>query len=1542
MELADFLKGKDLRMEDFQLETPDVLAGPKAASSIAANSAMTADGDPVDAYDSLRQSLLSQEDRQTFLLEQERKRQMLLQDGSEEFLNILRDETLNLEQHTAAALGLKELATSPVNERQVLSETYLAADSEDNDGDRVETSRLKMADAIAGVNKRKAKMQSMINEVMLESNPSLASKAVDLAELMAPFAEWGNTEAIWKEVLDKGEFDTRLLGNLKDDLTKAREAIPIDQREEWAARVVEIIKEHEDVLFPDGNDLTKAEFLQNILISDDYSDTEKFFDNFTSVLDVVGLGGMLRAAVKFGKGAKATKTLKASKELSEATAKVVKGDPAPVSVVENLKDVNPAKTRAMVQAVEADETGQAAEALAGVSRDDALASVHLPEVDVSGAVKHKTQLDISPSGNKVIELSRTKGSIELTDNEINKITQAVKTDLENVQGLNLRKESLSIKTSDKGGLSIKAIYTPWDAGFKTYNEAIENAEFGFRHLGLTKDDFVIMQRNGDEWVPTSQKDMLARDTLVNEFRRRKKKMPDELKEPIDYAISIDFNMAFDPGKLDAFDILSVKRNWLDRLDLGFGKSRAGSLTQHLLDSASVLHPQIVNAASVAVDRSAGLRKAMVDEFDNFAKKYAKLPTDRRGAMTDYINEANYNGLKLDRKDLIRRGFDEDEIQLLKEWRQANDMMFTMMNEDVVRNMKARGYRVYVDNSSNTELFVRPLKRENVSPRYQLLDSVTGDVKTLSKDELDDLYEKGGNISVLDEPQLIGDETVEYIINRESPKSGYSRVFRDDDKVLNYRDGYYPVMYDAEFFITKTITRSDGSTYEKAIATAKTENEAKNLVANLLSDKPDQTISYRRDRRAKPGDIADHAVSASINAGLSAQRYRGQKLFDADSLTKPGYANLVDPLEAVAQQVRSLSSRVSMRDYLNTTKERWISNYSKYLDTSDLTTKGRVGFPQSRDQIKGVAGADPKMVADAKTLFSYINTLENGYINSIDETYSALLMSMSDQVAKVNKGKLDVAERFLNTSATGNPTRGAKSAAFKLYLALNPLRQLVIQAHQNVQLLALEPSYVLSGGLAKDYYNLKRIQYGVNVTKEDEALLAAWNRSGLSEAVDTNNLIRDDMLRLADTTTWQKTKSTLNAPVKVSQKVGFDVAEQSVLMMSWLTHRHRAIQAGKELNPRTYDEIAGQARAFTFNMNAAGDMPYNQNFMNVALQFLQVPHKALLQPLTNRSLSRSERARLLAFNTAMYGVPAGSLSTLYTLMEPGVARDTIEHGMEDVLLNALINSVTDGQTNLDFGDLAPVEMGGMLDMFVTMATDPLGGVISESPSGALLFGSNPRVTDVFKTTLRWFHIVDDYEDPALNTDFKDVTLAFANLSSGWSNAFKGAYALQSGKKMSSTGKTVVESATTAEAIATIFGFRTKEEESRRVLQERMYGGSKYSEADMQADIGKWYSELKRQLARRGMSIQEREWHQRTLNEAWRVWGTNEVAARKHIWSLIQKDLKNGDDQILKDLMNQMDDLHSMSDLRRNIELYPDESVRRELRKTLRKFEEAMKQ
>lgn len=141
------------------------------------------------------------------------------------------------------------------------------------------------------------------------------------------------------------------------------------------------------------------------------------------------------------------------------------------------------------------------------------------------------------------------------------------------------------------------------------------------------------------------------------------------------------------------------------------------------DPASMLHPRITGAATVATDQTANFEKMMLDIASNFSDKFVKLEKKDQNLVNTYIREANYQGIPFDVSNIRSRGISQAGADTLKSWRDFWDAHFYLENYDVIRSLSSNGYMKF--DNVNTTLFAKPVsKNSNIVAIYDpAVDSV---------------------------------------------------------------------------------------------------------------------------------------------------------------------------------------------------------------------------------------------------------------------------------------------------------------------------------------------------------------------------------------------------------------------------------------------------------------------------------------------------------------------------------------------------------------------------------------------------------------------------------------------------------------------------------------------------------------------------------------------------------------------------------------------------------------------------------------------------
>jgi phosphopantetheine adenylyltransferase len=1447
----------------------------------------------------------------------------------------------------------KEKAIAAIKQSQFLKDQgntlFTTSMMKASEGETVEAedARLSSVDAIREIYESRTKMQGLVNAHAASLGEAGVGTFAEMLELyVMPF---GNT-------VDAGKLRNRALkdelgvwdkiksfllpGSATADLRERLESIPPNQRVEFTKKLLDTISQNKGIVFSNDNQFAQYDKALSIFEEGGYGSFQEFLDNVSPLLDAVGIGQVVRGISKVGKVTKATKAAEVVPDftpkkttLAEAISSINATDFAPSSKKMTIDDLavnkpdnvasllggsgkkaegpkrqvpallkpqtraerlaqirqelsdeldrihlnsvvrqeNPASPAAIIQqanpeqarnvhaTVVKSEGDAVAEGLYGTSRQQAIVNDVFPQVHTqSGSVLTKApdierplRVELQPPAELIDTLNNT-GASYYTKKEKAAARANVVNDFANAEGLTMN-EAMSSFNLDGGRIQISAVYGTPEGSFSDPISAFRQAKVALRQYGVTDSEITLLRKNGVDHTPI--------------------KLTDEVPEgPGNYLVRVDTYHEIDPTDVGRFDEFDVRLNLFDRIPQLVTKT-GGSVTRHLFDAASTLHPIYTGAASVVSDATSRFDKVMLSIADEYASKVTGFSAARKAKIDEYIKEANFKELAFDTTDLVARGFTAPEIDALRSWRKFWDAHYYLENYDVVRTLNADGYQLF--RNQTTELYAKPIaKNQNLPSVY---DPATDTVIVHSKADGDALYNTGGTYAKLRRPVDFNGVTSEYMIVRNTPTE-YLRKFRDSDRVLNYRNGYYQLQYTAPKFVDEVLP--GGRT--RTVAVAGDTAEA-NIFADRMRISTGGEYKVRGDERAlRRGD--DSWWDLNSANGRIAQRHRGKLLEDASGLNHLGDGSyIINPVDSAVRAAKSIAGRTVSRPMLEAAKARFLNQYGRLAPSNGM---GGVRWPATVKEIGARGEYTTKELADARTTYEYINYLENGYINGVDDVFKAGLNAIADMLGK--KG-LSTTERAVTQAGDAAPLSLAKNAVFHAYIGTNFLRQLIIQPHQVVRTFSYNPIGWANGMVEK--YAAEYIGNKMLISGETD-FVKFVNNSGMMDAVDKNNLVRGTLVDAADST--NKVIRAGARAINLPRKIGFDIGEQANLLGHAAAVYERYKRLGYNLADKAVrDEAYSEIRAISYEMNFAGDMPYNQTSAAMVLQFMQVPHKAFLQ-MTNRKLDKATRARLLTGDLLLWGPPTllvGDVLGVDILPDNPALRETFTWGLESYAINAALSKLMEDKTDIDFSSLAPYDMTGWGKFFTAMYSGGLHDLLINSPAGQLFFKDGSRFQTAMASMGRFFGVVeDDQEDPET---FVSMMNEVAKISSGYSNAVKAKILLDAQKRLDQYGNQIDKSVNHAEAWAQLFGFGTAD---TRDLYRMTMALSKDNKSHRD-DVLKVYEDVKRYYAEKlGVENTDPKYITKVTGRIMKVF-ENDPAAKAIIAQKLSEDLAGKDSGLL---------------------------------------------
>jgi len=1383
----------------------------------------------------------------------------------------------------------------------VMAMETMASQDSGNEDPVSEGQRLSLAEVSSGIEKRLQHKQKLMNSHFLSTDDATAEKVFDFLEMLVPLTDNVMTAQMVAEFRALGAPGiakaATLIGSAKADLRDVYLGLSSEDQMRMETALAGILSDSSGIIFTNDNEMLKKDMFMQVTDGTYYEDWEIGLDNVIGVLDLVGLGFLLKPA-------------KGSKALSKLKARAMRSTVQPTSPAEVAKNVNPSEARKLQQMAEEDVLGEIAKVTHGASREDVIAGSRAPQVRMEdGSLESKpAQLDDE------IANFLESGNLEFSPEEIASAQRKAEAKLQNVAGLTNRTNMATYKPavhSDTGSTYYQNVYGPGDSSYTSPQEGIDSVMFHLRDYGIEESDLTVLRFNGDEYVPTTVAEAKAKDELKREAVAKGVELTEEFsKENLldNYLIQVNFEHKFDRYDVD-IEKTDVKRNFLDHIPFfNRGKKGSSSVMRSFLDIHSMVDSRITLGANVAVEKSSAIEAAIVKNAEQFVKPFQKLPADRQELVMDIIKKQNSEN-RLIRPSTLKT----NEVEILDAWKQTWDQLWHLENRDLVKSLKAQGYQKFVDEAEGgSDMFARPVGRNAAgkSTVGKVYDPDLGIVRHIKPSELTELYKSEGTLAELKDLGRFNGEEFGYVLVRNQQNKSHLRAISDTERVLSYREGYYAVRYKDPHIVVKEVTDADGNVSSTAIKTAGSVPDAKQLVNELTRANREQGVVYRfRDNRDRSvGQMETDNWQIHMTNGRTAQKFRGERLGTDVEAEKGGsvIGNVEGPAEALLNSVRSISRRTSMRDYIENYKVRFMSEFDEILPVDPNTQQKR--FPKDADDLSKSISSSSKVLADARTHLEYINYLEHGYRSTLDDSWKAMLGGIADGLGHAGLGKMEKGVRTV-LEEVPDASGWFRGRAFEAYLALNPLRQFVVQGHQATLLAANFPGYVLKQGLAKDVIAIhaamilgekvkdaKALQKLVGKNGDEILSLAEeYRKTGFDGTIDRNNLVEKGLDNIIDTGNFKTVKEAHQAVVGGLRKVGFDAGERINIMSSWLAHRNKVVteQGADALKgQRTRDEIVAKARNYTFNMNAAGEMPYNKNSLSLLFQFMQVPHKAMTQ-MVNRALTREERARIAAYNIIMMPMPVGlgySIIADWEIEDEDV-RDVIANGVEGYLFNKLAQAAYGDDTSVDFSSLAAVDPNAIPDLIDGILSNDMGEILSNAPSMSLWLGHNPRATNIIKETYKF---VSEPSDISVEKSLQMMN-TFASFSSGYMNLSKSYRELmvqEYDRRYNSSGGITDEAITTPEKFAALLGFGSVQEAYNRETKSRVYLASK----EAREDIKQLYSMQKQVAAKKGVFVDDPRWGQEMLRSFFAA-GDFSLAAKDEYLRLMRRDARNQGDGVM---------------------------------------------
>lgn len=888
------------------------------------------------------------------------------------------------------------------------------------------------------------------------------------------------------------------------------------------------------------------------------------------------------------------------------------------------------------------------------SRDEAIHSdLHPGPPSQDGSVPVMTT-DVSAIVDEVEEIQSLSGRTEIlpAERELAKTKLMEKLKAESTDQVSYRPTMSTYGEVREGGrFTAESIYgaTP-NTGYTTVEEAAEQVLFATQKFGTEEEDLIFMIRDvSGRYVEKTLEEVRAsgsNDILV--------------KVKTDQLISYK-----DVGSLAVEDGKLVTATVLDRLI----PAARGKLSGFAKVMESTFEDFLQIAIHSQVERTTGILDVFKDRISDFTSKLLDLSDGQAARVEQYLVKANREKLAFSRESLRRQGWTTAELDAVQSFRTTQDAFWWLENADHAKLMKEEGFGK-LTLGEGSEFFGKEVHKGSAGVEGHFYNPETQEIKPLTH-----LNQTDGKVlyRLIHE---VSDEggRFEYVLA--SPKTW--RATKETDKVLNYIPGYFHVRYTDPIFIKKVYP--DGK--EVAIATAGDTASARREVARRTASNQEPDVTFRADLDSKDKNNLQQQLAGS--SGRYKQSLRKEQLKTERTVTdEVQRAPLQDPLSSMIQSADSLSQRVGMGELLRTLEARFVSNFD------DLFPKKGV-YPSSVDEIASLEIGQKGRVADAKVMFNWLEAQKRPDVAIADPFLQEALTSFAEALGELSfkaSGKtsmlLEAAEHDVRTLAKTEPVAFTKSAVFKVFVALNPQRQISLAVTDTFKSLAISPTYVASGGSVADSIAIKAVQNGLTgsakvilsgrkrTLEEVTQLAREFENSHLSSGIAHQRDIqagsptstRSISMREAAEPKGVAPKiskamgvppsslggkvaetATVRGVVTLSEKAGFQAGEKLQNIASWLAFRQAKVdEVGRfKLTLEELDEVTAKARHYNFGQTRAAAPSYN-NMLPLVSQFMSVIQKGISMTLPqamggSKLLTGMQKLKLHGVLLAAYGTP----------------------------------------------------------------------------------------------------------------------------------------------------------------------------------------------------------------------------------------------------------------------------------------------------------------
>jgi len=1274
--------------------------------------------------------------------------------------------------------------------------------------------------------------------------------AGDFLEIMLPFAEAKTIVGVAEELgMETSLKDYMLYGTKTAQIQNKMRSLSPERQREFAYKIKNYLDNHSG--FFGGND-AMAYFYADALIENPNPDTAmELLDNVIGMIDVAGIAKIGMKAVKYyGKSVK---------NLNEPPA----GSPFKIIGIANPAAQEHIAIRGLLN--ERDE----ALAAYGVTRAQ-LTSQMLPKVTVgldTARIVESLPAKVAEGVNHVRHQMKLHAAQGRTPKRLILDAEAeVKAAAEGKMALILNDLGKTLPVTDELYTKANIASSPIevvDDGFKINTIMQPESGKGWTSRGAMVNDVMAKLRGSD----VEGLDFWFKPADSTKWEKVDGKLPKIAEQRAgEWAYSLNIKVDDDPI-------------WKAALGPDYVRAYTGRVSKYIFGPHGMFDKNIMNPATVARDRQASMETRMQKIVADSAKRIEDKKAFHQ--VMDALQEGDRVEKVFTPAELREQfgiAIDSGAMQAYYEFRAVQDELWALANEDTRRLMLKEGWQSLYDKAGN--IIDKPMKPLDLEIAAKVVEkpivvyNVTrNSLQQISGfDELEKLYGKGAILGRRHEayrPIKEVDDVYEYVLVQPNQKT---RIGNLTHTPLKYRHGHISRIYkDNEFFVqlkgsrtAKVNGRESTRGHVETVAVTGSRKEAEAFIAKHTEYDGELSILDRKDA-IKHMSKEELDYERLTGGYMSAQKRRGDRLLNHEG----SHAAIENPLEAMARTINAVSHREAVKPFFDSQAAAWMKTFG--------APHGYEKFPISISELDSFLKqvTDPTVRAKARAHWQFINMVR-GMPSEVSQVWKSYMLTVAEILDHKNFPGASLLKTLASKAADTAPMNSMKKAAFNLFIALNPIKHLLLQPTQMVQMSILHPVYATTGFIA-DFSDVAMvlISGGKFGSKKGQELAKEFEKTGLLDAVQKHVFLNPGSEALHSPLAPQfadiGTKAMRGAGQSIAvPRKGFEYGENINILGHWLFARHRWMQKNPGKSWKTQKasaQIQADARDISLNFSPAGKMGYQDwgtttgAFSSMLLQFFSHSHKMLMSMWPqfaggSRAFTKAEKIKLATGNTLIFGATVWPIVSDYVddmiaQVDPEMSPEKaqlIKTGMSDYLVSQALSIAAGEKVDVrPQKSLAPMgNIDATLHTFVDVLTQsPEYRPYVSAPIATIGVGMD--TWDVLTTA--W--AMDD--EIFTNQDIFLRTLhTMAEISPAMGHITQTTVAIQTGKLNSKFGNEV-GSVNTAEALWKLTGFQTGLEADIYSARDKLFSlksvsGGKTSGKGREAEIESEVTDLFRGMNR----------------------------------------------------------------------------------------------